>query len=824
MYAELVFPLPFRNAFTYSVPKTLESLAKPGVRAVASFGKRTLTGFIVSTSSSIPQSGIKEKIKPLDDILDFKPIFTPKSLEFYKWLGDYYLSSLGEALKLAVPYGLDVESKRKIISDTNFALQLLEKEKDKTLLKSKILKILSEKEEMNFSHLQRLVQKKNIYSILSNLEKQGAVTILNEIAGAKVKIKKAKFVKLAKPIGEIYSFFPEIEKRSPKQISVLLFLSSLKKESVPLGFLLEKTESKKSSVDGLAKRRLIKVFEKEISRDYIEAYTEKKVDFLLTEKQMNIVDEVTASIEEEKFKPFLLHGVTGSGKTQVYIELTKKVLEKDKSALILVPEISLTPQIISRFYNNFGNEVSVLHSRMSLGERYDSWRKILNRKSKVVIGARSALFAPLNDIGLIVVDEEHDASYKQFDNTPKYNARDCAVILAQLHKSPVLLGSATPSIESMYNAQAGKYGLLELPERIDNAKLPKIHLINISNEKKKKKMEHVFSKFMLDKIEDRLKKKEGVIILQNRRGFSTQVYCDDCGELEICDNCSVPLVYHINQNILKCHYCAFTKDVPKVCHNCGSYALKYFGTGTERVEDEIEYFFPKAKIKRVDSDSISKKNSLGRIFMDFSKGEVDILVGTQMVSKGLDFPRLTLVGVISAETTLWLPDFRADERTFQLLTQVSGRSGRSKVEGEVVIQTFNEKSFTLQKVLQNDYIGFYEKEVLNRQRMGYPPFTRICLIETKDIDNDKARGAVFDFHKELIAFKKYLQITPPSAALIARLKGHYRYHILVKSSKEKDPGGGILRKAVFDSFAEFNRKTRYRDVKLFFDVDPQSVM
>ena len=828
MYAELVFPLPFRNTFTYSVPKSFESLTRPGVRAVAPFGKRTLTGFVVSTSSVTTVK--EETIKPLDDILDSKPVFTPKSLGFYKWLSDYYLSSLGEALKLAVPYGLDVESKRKIISDTSYSLKLLEKGKDKISLKSRILKVLSEKEEINFPHLQRLVQKKNIYSVLSGLEKLGAITILNELAGAKVKIKKTKFVKLAKPVGEIYSHFPEIEKRSPKQVTVLLFLTTLKGESIPLSFLLEKTESKRSSLQGLVKRKLIKIFEKEVTRDYIESYTEKKVEFQLTEKQTKIINEVSVFVGEEKFKAFLLHGVTGSGKTQVYIELTKKILEKNKAALILVPEISLTPQITSRFYNNFGNEISVLHSRMSLGERYDSWRKILNGKSKVVIGARSALFAPLKDIGLIVVDEEHDASYKQFDSVPKYNARDGAVILGQHHKCPVVLGSATPSVESMYNAITGKYKLLELPERIDNAKLPKIHLINISNlpagkagERKKKKVD-VFSKFMLDKIEDRLKKKEGVIILQNRRGFSTQIYCEDCGELEICDNCSVPLVYHINQNILKCHYCGFTKEVPKVCHNCGSYSLKYFGTGTERVEDEIEYYFPNAKVKRVDSDAITKKGALSKILMDFGKGEIDILVGTQMVSKGLDFPRLTLVGVISAETTLWLPDFRADERTFQLLTQVAGRAGRSKVEGEVVIQTFNEESFTLQKVLQNDYTGFYEREVKNRQASGYPPFTRICLIETRDTDNDKARRAAEDFHKELTVYRKYLRITPASTALIARLKGQYRYHILVKSSKETDPGGGILRKAVLDSFVEFNRKSRFKDVKLIFDVDPQSVM
>lgn len=821
MYAEIVFPLPFRNSFTYSIPKSLEASAKIGVRAIAPFGKRVITGFIISTSKT---TDVKENIKPIEDILDSKPVFTTKSLEFYKWLSDYYLSSLGEALKLAVPYGTEVESKRKIIIDKNFASSLLQKEKDKNSIKSKILKIISERDEINLSHLQRLVQKKNIYSTLSNLEKQGAITVLNELAGAKVKIKKAKYVKLAKPVGEIYSYFPEIERKSPKQVSILLFLASLKGEAVPLSYLLEKTEASKSSVDNLEKRGFIKVYDKEISRDYVEVYSEKKTELKLTPKQEEIICEIGKSITKNEFKPYLLHGVTGSGKTQVYIELTKKVLAEKKSALILVPEISLTPQITSRFYNNFGNKVSVLHSRMSPGERYDSWRKILNGKTSVVIGARSALFAPLQNIGIIIIDEEHDSSYKQFDSVPKYHARDSAVILSQFHKCPVLLGSATPSIESMYNAQSGKYKLLEMPERIDDAKLPEIHLVNIALEKKKKKMEQVFSKFMLDKIEERLKKKEGIIILQNRRGFSTQVYCNDCGELEICDNCSVPLVYHINQNILKCHYCAFTKEVPKACFNCGSYSLKYFGTGTERVEDELEYFFPNAVIKRVDSDSISKKNSLSKILMEFSRGEIDILVGTQMVSKGLDFPNLTLVGVISAETTLWLPDFRADERTFQLLTQVAGRAGRSKVKGEVVIQTFNEKSFTLQKVLQNDFYGFYEREIINRQNSGYPPFTRIILIETKDPDNDKARGAAFDLFKELSLYKNYIQITPPSAALIARLKGQYRYHILVKSSKEKDAGGKIMRKAVIDSFIEFNRKSRYRDVKVFFDVDPQSVM
>ncbi|MCL5030461.1 MAG: primosomal protein N' [Bacteroidetes bacterium] len=821
MYAEIVFPLPFRNVFTYSIPEELEPFAKTGYRALVPFGKRTLTGFIVNTTST-PQN--IDKIKPITDILDDEPIFNKKTLEFYEWLSDYYISSLGEALKLAVPYGTEIETKRKILSNMNVSTELLRSEKNKDSIKANILKILSEREEINFSYLQKLVKKKNIYSTLRSLEKSGSLNILDEIEEAKVKVKKAKFIKLNKTIAEIYAYFPELESRSPKQVKIILELINKKDKSVSLAEILKKTEASQASIESLEKKGLVKIFEKEVDRRFSEEFKEEHVKLILTPQQQIIVDEISEKIEQGIFQPHLLHGVTGSGKTQVYIELISKALSLNKSAMILVPEISLTPQITSRLYNNFGNQVSVIHSRMSLGERYDSWRRILKEKSKVVIGARSALFAPLKNIGIIVVDEEHDASYKQFESAPKYNARDAAIILARINNCPVLLGSATPSIESMHNAKTGKYNLLNLPERIDNAKLPKISLVNISIERKKKKMENIFSKNLLDKIEDRLKKKEGVIILQNRRGFSTQIYCEDCTEIETCDNCSVPMVYHINQNILQCHYCGLTKRVPNACTNCGSLSIKYFGTGTERVEDELEFYFPGVKIKRVDSDSISRKSSLSKILLEFGKGEIDILVGTQMVSKGLDFPRLTLVGVISAETTLWLPDFRADERTFQLLTQVAGRAGRSKVEGEVIIQTQNEKHFALQKVLQNDYQGFYQKEIIDRERFDYPPFSRVCLIETKDTNEDKAKGALIDFHKELINYRKWLKISPPASAIIARLKGNFRFQILIKSPRNTDPGGKILRQAVLKSFVEFNRKSRYRDVKLIFDVDPQSII
>jgi primosomal protein N' (replication factor Y) len=322
----------------------------------------------------------------------------------------------------------------------------------------------------------------------------------------------------------------------------------------------------------------------------------------------------------------------------------------------------------------------------------------------------------------------------------------------------------------------------------------------------------------------RLKKKEGVIILQNRRGFATNVYCEDCGEIETCKDCSVPMVYHINKNTLQCHYCGYIKPVPKACSNCGSLNLRYFGTGTQRVEDELAFYFPDAKIERIDSDSITKKGELGALLNRFRKGEIEILVGTQMVSKGLDFPNVTLVGVISAETTLWLPDFRADERTFQLLTQVSGRSGRSKTAGEVIIQTQNEKHFVLQKVVSQDYEGFYQKEIMLRKQTGFPPFTRLCLIESKDENESYAKGAISDFYNFLLQYKKGLRITSPTAAVIAKLKKNYRFHILIKSDRKIDPGGSYLRNAVLNSFINFNRKSRYRNVKLFFDIDPQSII
>ncbi|HZW38862.1 MAG TPA: primosomal protein N' [Ignavibacteriaceae bacterium] len=819
MFAELVFPLPFRNTFTYSIPKDYEDVVEFGMRAAAPFGKRVLTGFVVNVTDT---TNTEHKIKPLIEVLDEKPIITKKSLEFYKWIAEYYMCSLGEALKLSIPYGLEVESKRKIVVDKELCIQLLAKEK-KSKTREKILKVLSEKEVINLTLLQKLIKKKNIYSIMRSLEQTGAITILDEIEDEKVKIKKVKYVKLAKPLADIYSYIPEIEKKSPIQVRALLEILNKKNKVIRLKELADK-EISSSAISSLKKKGFVEVFEKAIDRNYVEVYNEQLIDFELTDEQKEVIEKVNCKIDNSSFNTFLLYGVTGSGKTQVYIELIKKVIAKNKSALVLVPEISLTPQITSRLLNNFKDNVAVLHSRMSLGERYDAWRKILNGKCQIVVGARSALFAPLKNLGIIIVDEEHDGSYKQSDSTPKYNGRDSAIMLGAMSKCPVVLGSATPSLESMHNVLTNKYELLKLTKRIDDALLPKISLVDVSVEQRKKKMKNIFSSVLLDKIDDRLNKKEGVIILQNRRGFSTSVFCIDCGKVEECTNCSVPMVYHINDNKLQCHYCGIFKPVPVKCPNCGSLSLKYFGTGTEKVEDELAFHFPQAKISRIDSDSISRKSSLSKILFEFSKGEVDILVGTQMVSKGLDFSHVSLVGVVSAETSLWLPDFRADERTFQLLTQVSGRAGRSKIEGEVIIQTFNPKHFVLQKVLMGDYEGFYNKTILERDQMNYPPFVHLCLIESKDENEEAAKNAIEDFYKELTAYRNYINISAPAPALIAKLKGFYRFHLLIKSNKNEDKGGVKMKQAIYKAFTEFNRKSRYNDVKLFYDVDPQSII
>jgi len=828
---EISFPYSLRQCFSYSVPGVFEEDVEIGKRVIAPFGKRVLTGFITGVEE-VEKIETKEgedyELKDIYDVMDKSPLFEKESLDFYKWLSGYYMSSLGEVLRLIIPQGSGVESKQVVSADSVECARLLHElewgKKRKTEVRKKILHYLSNHQQASLRTLQKESGKKIIYTYLRILEKKGVLTILDELQSPKVKPTRTKIIKLAQPIEDIYEQIPEIERKSPSQLLILLKLIELRNQDVDSGKFIKENSFSQSSLNTLIKNGFITAEYKEVFKSYQQYYYEELPDLTLTGDQEGVIAEIKKGIVGKQFQTFLLHGVTASGKTQVYIEIIKEVMSQGKTALVLVPEISLTPQITARLINNFGETVSVLHSKMTDREKYDSWQRIVRGISRVVVGPRSALFAPLKNIGIIVVDEEHDASYKQTDLAPRYNARDAAIVMGKIVNCPVVLGSATPSVESMYNATIGKYRLLSLPQRIDDARLPHITLIDIAEEKRKKRMENVFSNYLLEKIGERLKKKEGVIILQNRRGFSTSIYCTECGEVEMCTECSVSLVYHITRNKLKCHYCGIEKEVPAECNHCKSPNLRYFGTGTEQVEDEISYYFPDAKIERLDSDSIMKKGVLGNALQKFRNGEVDILVGTQMVSKGLDFSRVTLVGVISAETSLWIPDFRADERTFQLLTQVAGRSGRSKTEGEVLIQTQNSRHFALQRVINYDYNGFFKKELEDRRSHHYPPFYRLCLIEMKDKDYKKVKTAMEELYVELMKYRKQLKISTPTTAVLAKLRGEYRFQILVKSDRAEDQTGSIMRKGIDYALTEFKKVSTHKDIKIIIDIDPQSIV
>ncbi len=820
MFVKVVLFLPTRKAFTYSVPEHLNEKVASGKRVVVPFGKRIVTGIIIDVTDKKEEN---IEVKNIQDVIDKIPVITETHYKFLQWLSDYYLCSPGEALRLSIPHGSDIETKRMIISSPEICAELLKNEKRKTTIKARLLEILSQKENHTIKSLQSAVKKKNIYSQLYSLEKEGAVTILDIVEKPKVKIKTQKYVKLMADENEISLHLPELERRSPKQALLLIYLSNIGEE-ISLAELQKKANVSATSIKSLEQKGLVQIYDKEIERVYEETYSEKKKEIILNQEQQNVIENVSESISANKFKVFLLHGVTGSGKTQVYIELAAKVISQNKNVVILVPEISLTPQITMRFHNRFEGKVAVFHSRMSDGERYDVWRGVLAGKYSIVIGPRSALFVPIKNIGLIIVDEEHDASYKQYDKTPRYNARDSAIVLAKFFDAPILLGSATPSVESMYNAESGKYELLQLTERADNAQMPLIKLINLNAERKANRLEGSISKTLRDAIAKRLEKEEGVIILQNRRGFATNVFCEDCGNIEMCPNCSVSLVYHVATNEMRCHYCGFKKQVPKTCSVCGSENLNFYGTGIQKVEDELKFYFPDANIKRIDSDSINRKGELGSILNRFANGEIDILVGTQMVSKGLDISNVTLVGVVSAEATLWLPDFRADERTFQLLTQVAGRSGRAAKQGEVLIQTENPSHFVLQQVLRNDYKAFYERELQLRKKGAYPPFTRLALIETKSPNATASNRAIKNYHTYLKQTGKHLQILPPSEAILAKLKGEYRFQILIKSFRSVDPSGKLLHKAIREANSLYNARSKFSTVKLIIDIDPVSVL
>ncbi|MDD5773953.1 MAG: primosomal protein N' [bacterium] len=547
--------------------------------------------------------------------------------------------------------------------------------------------------------------------------------------------------------------------------------------------------------------------------------SDKQGGFVLTEEQSNALDSIKKDIDAEKAGIFLLFGVTGSGKTEVYVRAVQHVLEKNKQAVILVPEIGITPQIVERFKSRFNNEVAVLHSRLKPNERYLEFERILKGEVNIVIGVRSAVFAPLKNLGLIIVDEEHDSSYKQTE-TPKYNARDVAIMRAKLENAVCLLGSATPSLESYHKAQKGDYKILSLTERIEKRALPKVEIIDLREEFVKKGRPEIFSDVLKEAIATRLEKKEQVILFINRRGFSNFVLCRECGEVLTCRNCDVSLTFYKNKNVGKCHYCGDQKKIPELCPKCGGGSLQNFGFGTEQVETELKNYFPDAKIKRMDLESTRGRESFEDIYKAFLNQEIDILVGTQMVTKGFDFENVTLVGVISADTNLNLPDFRASERTFQLLTQVAGRAGRGEIPGEVIIQTYLPEHYAIQASREHDYKNFYAEELSFREGLNYPPFSFLTNIFIKGPNEERVKEAsqklVLSLCREKKDAKARLVILGPAEASISKIKRQYRWQIILKTNVRS-----FARKALVSAI---ERTELPKGVTIHFDIDPQGIM
>ena len=831
---DVALPLPLPRPFTYLVPPELQDRIRPGMRALVPFGKKKLTGIV----TGFPKDSSLSTLKPIDDLLDPGPVISDELMALGKWMSEYYAAPYGEVLKAFLPLGISVENRTMISLKRPLLDEEIARLKRFAPKRAKLVSALSAGKELSVAQLQRRTGLKGIYSILSELSATGVVELAEELSKARVKPKLEKFVvKKSGTFGSIGN--GKVQQRLVARIS------DLTDEPYPLRLLLKETGASLSSLQPFIKNDLLDVIQQQADREVTflpDDHTVAVSPVQLTASQSDALGEIDAALRSDASKTFLLHGITGSGKTQVYIESIKAALGQGKSAIMLVPEISLTPQIVRRFRLHFGSAVAVMHSRMSDGERYDAWRFSREGKYKIVIGPRSALFAPLANLGLIAVDEEHESSYKQYDATPRYNARDVAIMRGNLTKAVIILGSATPSIESFENSESKKYRILQLPDRIDRAVLPSIRLINMADDHKvryaalkvkakeigKKAFEgafHSISVVLEEKIRDRLAKHEGIILMQNRRGFAPFIECMECGHVERCDQCDVTMTYHLAKKHLRCHYCGSVKPAPSVCPKCQGVQLKLQGFGTQRVEQDVASLFPEARVIRMDLDTTTRKDSHDRLLQQFGRGDADILLGTQMVAKGLDFPRVTLVGVISADTQMLLPDFRSAERTFQLLTQVAGRAGRSALKGEVIIQTYQPDHYTLKHVINHNYRGFYQEELRYRSSAVYPPFARLVLVEFKGEDERMVQRTAEKFSEELRRTSPQTVILGPAAAVISKIKNNYRWQIVVKAIKTNDPNAASVRNAITRVVQNFSANLpHHRDVKIIVDVDPQGIM
>ncbi|EKT3964247.1 primosomal protein N' [Flavobacterium psychrophilum] len=811
-FIQVILPLTLPQTFTYSVSEAEFEYLKIGMRVAVPFGKsKFYTGLVLELHHNAPTL---YEAKEIHQIVDQKPIVTEVQLQHWQWIASYYMCTLGEVFRCALPSALQLESETIISAKKDFIINENELSDEEYLL----VEALKQQSSLKISEVTSVLNKKKVLPIIQQLLAKNVITLQEEMI-EEYKPKLVRYIRL----------FSQFNSNDKLEELLLVLKNAQKQKEILLSyFQLQATTKKPISVKGLTEFSggTLAVIKALIDKEIFEEYyiQEDRVSFddvnisqiVLSEPQNKALSAIETVFTSKEV--CLLHGITASGKTEVYIKLVEKFLEQKKQCLYLLPEIALTTQLVSRLTKHFGNKVAVFHSKYSNNERVEVWNQVLNssEKAQIVIGARSALFLPFQDLGFIIVDEEHEQTFKQTDPAPRYHARDAAIVLANFHKAKVLLGSATPSIETYFNTKNDKYGLVELHERFGNAVLPEIELVDLKDSYFRKKMTGHFSQNLIDDIAEALSNGEQVILFQNRRGYSPVIECMTCGHVPQCPQCDVSLTYHKFKNQLRCHYCGYSIAKPTNCHACSSIDLTSKGFGTEQIELELASLFPTKNIKRMDQDTTRGKYAFEKLIGSFKNREIDILVGTQMLAKGLDFDNVSLVGILNADSMLYFPDFRAFERSFQMMTQVSGRAGRSDKKGKVIIQTYNTNHNTIQQVVQNDYLSMFNEQLYERKIYHYPPYFKLIKLTLKQKDFDKLKeGSMWLY--QVLKQQFDIPVLGPEEPAINRIRNEYIRTILIKIPQEKSLGN--TKKTIQKILNSFESVSQFRAIKVGVNVD-----
>ncbi len=813
-FIDVLLPLAVNQAYTYRVPSNLSNSIHVGSRVVVPFhGNRLYTAIVSSVHNKAP---IHYEAKYIINILDETPVVLESQIKFWRWIADYYLCNIGDVMNAALPSAMKLSSESNLVINPSADYDKNELSDQEYL----IIEAIEVQGGISINDVQKILDIKTVMPIIKNLINKGCIYLLEEI--------QEKYTAKTRSIIELNSFYTDVEnlktlftelESKPKQVDALQAFLRLSKteKNITSKMLIEEAAISSSVINTLIKKEVFIKSEIKVSRlaDIVND-EELESSFQLNAEQLEVLNNI---LLDDSNTPALIHGVTSSGKTMVFIELIKEQLKLNGQVLILIPEIGLTTQLIERYKLHFNENIAVYHSKYSEKQRVEIWQNILSGKSRIILGTRSSIFLPFQSLNLIIVDEEHDASYKQNEPNPRYNARDCAIYLANNFNAKIILGSATPSMESYYNALNGKYILHSLKNRFGTANLPKIQLVSAQNEFPKENLSAIIGKTLQEEIKLRLERKEQVILFQNRRGYAPYLQCTTCGHTPYCVNCDVGLTYHKWSDELRCHYCGFHSKVMKVCVACGAGHMELKGHGTEKIEDELKELFPEARVARMDLDTTRKKNAYQDLLNSIENAEIDILVGTQMVTKGLDFNLVTLVGILQADSLLNHQDFRAHERAFQLIEQVSGRAGRRDIQGQVIIQTYKPDHPILQLASRHDYDLFLRHQLNERKQFKYPPYCRVIEISVKHKEMKTTQLAAIELCKEIKKFVDGAAVLGPEFPVIGKVRNNYINRIILKldrKGKQLLHQKNLLRNAVI----ELKSKKNFKSVNIVIDVDP----